>query len=192
MSPVEILVNEHKIIVVGLDCLVKMVEEGIMMKKLRYLQAEELVNLFRNYADRWHHAKEETFLFEAMKAKKLKELDGHVNDLSGEHTKGRSFVKGMFDSFREAAHGDMAEVMNFAKHARNYLDLLRGHILKEDKVIFPVFDKHLTDDDNKKLLELFATVRLEGHNIMADIDSQYRESARSLAFVFNIPVEGRI
>ncbi len=190
MTSIELLISEHRNIEIVLDALAKMVEEGMMMKKLRFLQAEEILDFITNYADRWHHGKEEVHLFAVMKDKKDKTTDDYIIDLNSEHDRGRACVKGMKTAFREAAHGDMAEVMNFAKNAREYLDILKGHIKKEDLIMFPYFAGLVTPGDEQRIQDLFKTVELNGVTDAAAVEKKYSEMAENLAFVFNIRREG--
>lgn len=184
MSPIELLINEHRYIVLVLDCLSKMVEESLTRKKLNFLRAEEVVDFFRNFADKWHHKKEEDILFKIMIERGLTGDSDYVADLTGEHEKGRSHVKGMDDAFREAAHGDMKEVMNFGRHAREYIDLLKGHILKEDRIVFPYVEEFFTDDDMHLLTDKFIKAGKEDDD--KDTETKYINIANSLALVYNI------
>lgn len=184
MSPLDLLVHEHRYIEIVLDCLSRMVEESLTRKKLNFLRAEETVDFFRNYADRWHHKKEEDILFKLMVEKdKIGETD-YVSDLTSEHEKGRSHVRGMNDAFREAAHGDMEDVMNFGRHAREYIDLLRGHILKEDRIVFPFVEKAFGADDLSSLEEMFRKAESKGQE--SGSQEKFSDTAIRLAQVYNI------
>ncbi len=186
MTMVEILINEHRVIERVIDCLAKIVDEGMMHGKINFLRAEEAIDFFRNFADEWHHKKEEDHLFPIMTERNIKGEDNfdHVADLMSEHEKGRSHVRGMDGSFREAAHGSMDEVMTFARHAREYIDLLRGHILKEDRVVFPLAEKEMTEEDRSRLQQALDKIISEDKG--TDTEKKYIDIAESLAMIYNV------
>lgn len=187
MKPTELLIKEHRVIEVVLDCLVKIIEQGISLHRLNFLRTEEAIDFFRNYADKWHHKKEEDHLFNMVESKNEKQGNEHIQDLKSEHEKNRGFVKGMDASFREAAHGDMKELMEFAKNAREYIDVIKGHIIKEDRIVFPYADEILSSHDQMKLEIAFKET--EETDVDNNTNEKYIEIAKKLAMVYNVPEE---
>jgi hemerythrin-like domain-containing protein len=150
------------------------------------------VNFFRNFADIWHHTKEENTLFVLMEKEGLKGAGGndYIRLLLSEHTIARGLVKGMNESFREAAHGDIEKVMEFSGYARDYIDLIKGHILKEDRIVFPFAMKNLRADVIENLANDFKTA--EGKVPTEHSGVVYRKMAISLSFVYNENIPERI
>ena len=184
MKPIELLMEEHRVIERALECLGRMVEEAIAARKLKFIPAENIVDFFSGYADRWHHAKEEDLMFPLAASRGIAWDFDHIADLKQEHVKGRGHVRGMADSFREAAHGSMEEVMNFARHAREYIDLLKGHILKEDRVVFPLIDRALGAEGHRALEASFQKVLEEDRG--KNTDRRYRDIVAELALIYNV------
>ena len=161
MKPTEILSGEHRIIEQVLDCLEKMAQKCEAEGRLDKTSAEQAVDFFRNFADRWHHGKEETYLFPAMEAKGFPRDGGPTGVILEEHEQGRAHVRGMAAAIEGAAAGKSEAVAEFVTHAQGYLDLLREHIEKEDYCLFELADQALTADDQKRLLQAFENVEHE-------------------------------
>jgi len=75
-----------------------------------------------------------------------------------ENEQGRAFVKGMADNVSEAAQGNSDALSKFTQNAHGYVQLLRAHIQKEDGVLFPMANKILSEDDQKRLMKAFEAV----------------------------------
>ena len=49
----------------------------------------------------------------------------------------------------------------FAEHARSYARLLRQHIGKEDKILYPMAEQVLTAEDDQHLVQAFEAIERE-------------------------------
>jgi hemerythrin-like domain-containing protein len=49
----------------------------------------------------------------------------------------------------------------FSENARGYISLLRQHIQKEDNVLYPMADKHLSPEEDGKLMDAFEQIERE-------------------------------
>ena len=123
--------------------------------------AEQALDFFRNFADRCHHGKEETYLFPAMEAKGFPRQGGPTGVMLSEHEQGRAHVRGMADAIDGATAGDSEAATQFVTHARGYVGLLREHIGKEDHCLFSMANQALTEDDQQRLLAAFENVEHE-------------------------------
>jgi len=184
MKAIEVLVEEHKRIVRGSECLGRMIAAAMPARRLKFLQAEAIIDFIASYADGWHHAKEENVLLPRVAARRPAWETDHIADLVQDHVKGRDCVRVMRESFREGAHGDAEETLRFCRAAQDYIDLIRMHIYKEDRVVFPLFERELGPDDACALDEAYAV--LEADPRFAGIDARYESVVRELEFVYNI------
>ena len=66
-----------------------------------------VVYLIRNYADGFHHAKEEKILFPALEVKGFSPHQGPVAVMLSEHIQGRNFVKGMAENIALYKKGNL-------------------------------------------------------------------------------------
>jgi hemerythrin-like domain-containing protein len=155
----KILSDEHKNIlkiieIMGDEC--DAIENGKEIDKEFF---EKVIDFIRNYADKFHHAKEEDILF--IEFNKLAEENPeslHCNPTSQmlvDHDQGREFVKGMETRLTE---NDNIRVI---RNARAYADLLREHISKEDDILYPMTDEALSANTKKEMLKKFNKIDIE-------------------------------
>ena len=184
MKPTEILKDEHRVIELVLDCLERMIEQAGLDQKLDGVSAKQAVDFFRNFADRCHHAKEETHLFPAMEAKGFPRDGGPAGVMRYEHDQGRAAVRGMNEAIDAAADGTVEALARFAEHGRRYIDLLRQHIEKEDHCLYPMADQAFSEQDQQDLLDTFQKV--ESDEIGTGTHEKYLQMANQLADRFGV------
>jgi hemerythrin-like domain-containing protein len=107
------------------------------------------VEFFRNYADRFHHAKEELVLFPAIVKKWGSASAGMVNTLVAEHAGNRVLITQMGDINMQNKDG----CRQFAKLAHRHGNNLRDHIFRENNDVFRAAQHAFTKDE---MLELMA------------------------------------
>jgi hemerythrin-like domain-containing protein len=184
MKPIEILMQEHRVIEIALGCLEAMVEKAGEEKRLEREPAEQIIDLIRNFADRCHHGKEEDRLFPAMVAKGVPSEGGPIGVMLMEHDMGREFVAQMANNIDKAANGDATSLQEFSEAAYGYINLLRSHIQKEDRILFPMADRIFDEDDQKKLLAEFAHV--ESDHMGSGTHERYLKLAETLAAKYGV------
>lgn len=137
MLPVEILINEHQLILQ----MVKIVKT----KKQRIVadnRAEPnfiftTVDFFRTYADKYHHGKEEGILFNELSQKTLSDVDEKImRELIMEHAYARRTVNSL-EQLKESYLSDSPGKLNSLLQMLDTLvELYPKHIEKEDKHFF--------------------------------------------------------
>jgi hemerythrin-like domain-containing protein len=121
----------------------------------------EAVDFVRNFADRCHHGKEEDNLFPRMEARGIPRDGGPLGMMLWEHDQGRAYVGAMAGAIDAYEGGDQSAARTIAENARGYVELLRGHIMKEDNVLFPMADGVLSADDQQELTARFEQIETE-------------------------------
>ncbi|MBI2355025.1 MAG: hemerythrin domain-containing protein [Deltaproteobacteria bacterium] len=99
------------------------------------------VDFIRNYADRFHHAKEEAVLFEAMIVNGMPRENSPVAAMLLEHEQGRGYVRALETAAAEARDGQTGREGIIAENALAYAMLLREHIDKEDNILYPLAER---------------------------------------------------
>ena len=135
------LVDEHKLIIRMLAVLERnalRTARGAYGNYRFYLDA---VDFIRHYADRFHHAKEEDILFEALVTNGMPRANSPVAAMLMEHDRGRAFVGAMERATNEALAGKPGRDAVIAENALGYLELLREHIGKEDGILYPLAER---------------------------------------------------
>lgn len=137
------LVNEHRLILRMLDVLERAARcterDGYVDCRL-YLEAVEFI---RQYADRYHHAKEEDVLFAALVKNGMPRENSPVAAMLMEHDQGRTFVADLESAVTAALAGEPGQAQRIADNALGYVALLREHIAKEDEILYPLAERIL-------------------------------------------------
>ncbi|HKL26873.1 MAG TPA: hemerythrin domain-containing protein [Desulfuromonadales bacterium] len=139
----QVMVKEHQLILRMIDLVEKnteLVEQGRFSDWQFYLDA---VDFIRNYADRFHHAKEEDVLFIELIKNGMPEKQSPIEAMHMEHDQGRAHVRAMEQAAQKALQGDAQQAAAIIEHARGYAALLRGHIEKEDTILYPLAERIL-------------------------------------------------
>ncbi len=135
---VTILMDEHRVIerVLGaLETFALGLQEG---QDAARGDLRDFADFFRNFADRCHHGKEEDRLFEAMKGHGFPADYGPLAVMLAEHTEGRRHVGALAALGEGTGPLTDEEKASAVTHALAYVPLLRGHILKEDNILYPM------------------------------------------------------
>jgi len=148
-KPTEMLSAEHQNILKLIAALEKecgALESGKPIDKAFFTKA---IDFIRNYADKFHHAKEEDILFVELCKDSV---DMHCNpteQMRHEHEIGRGFVKGMEEALNSGSRQKLIE------NAQGYAQLLQEHIYKEDNILYPMADEALNAQMQKSILNEF-------------------------------------
>ena len=141
---IEVLMNEHRLIeqVLGsLETFAAEVEGGLAPE--RPLLADYGA-FFRDFADACHHGKEEDILFQRMVERGFSRDSGPVAVMLYEHKVGRGHVS----AIRQAGQGEGAvsavETQLVLENAGAFVPMLRAHIQKEDRILYPMAMRLLT------------------------------------------------
>jgi hemerythrin-like domain-containing protein len=138
-TPTSTLREEHQVILRVLDVLERILERG-EKGDWDYDAMEECVAFFRLFADACHHAKEEDLLFPELEARGMPKDTGPIAVMLFEHQQGRALVAQMSKALPGVRTGEAESLARYENAARAYVELLRGHILKEDNVLFNMAD----------------------------------------------------
>jgi hemerythrin-like domain-containing protein len=94
-----------------------------------------------NYADRFHHAKEEDVLFDALVKNGMPRDNSPVGAMLMEHDQGRAYVRAMEAAVLEVLEGLPGREQVAVENALAYAELLREHISKEDCILYPLAER---------------------------------------------------
>jgi hemerythrin-like domain-containing protein len=127
---VKILYDEHDIIVQGIE-IAKKSKELIDKDSTQFEETvRKLIYFFRNYADKFHHYKEEEILFPAMAQKNEIIGEGIVQEMLDNHEDFRSLIKEIENNL------DAKQYINAYKVLSEYTDKLLDHIAAENDELF--------------------------------------------------------
>ena len=150
-----IMVEEHKLIlrmVALVEKNTELLEQGRFRNWQFYLDA---VDFIRNYADRFHHAKEEDVLFVELVKNGMPEKQSPIEAMHMEHDQGRAYVRAMEEAAQKALDGEAGQSVIIAENAKGYAALLRGHIEKEDDILYPLAERVLPEEVRERMLDAY-------------------------------------
>ena len=122
---------------------------------------DQLLTFFSVFVDKCHHGKEEQYLFPALEAAGVGNQGGPIELMLREHQQGRELVAAMRAAVSGLTAGDRAAASEFAKNAREYIQLLDQHIDKENNVLFPLAGQRLETGTLERLSEGFESIETD-------------------------------
>jgi len=134
-----------------------------------------VVKWISGFADKRHHAKEETLLFPALEVAGIPVRQGPVGCMLEEHEVGRDYVKKMRQAVLDSHQGIADAESAFVKAARAYINLLEQHIYKEDNILYHMADTYLSPEQQKQLEQACHAVEAEkGEEKLNQFDASLR------------------
>ena len=159
-KPIDVLMEEHRLIeqVLGsLESCAFAVDGGVTIE--RGLVAD-YSRFFRGFADVCHHGKEEEILFQRMIERGFPVEGGPLAVMLHEHTEGRARVSALSQIGQGEGELADAERKTLLVNANEFVPLLRQHILKEDRILYPMALRLLTDTELDQMETDFAAFAL--------------------------------
>lgn len=143
----EILMEEHRVIegvAASLLTFVGTLEEGTAERRATLAR---YVEFFRGFADGCHHCKEEDLLFVRMIEFNFPKEFGPLAVMNEDHKQARAFVSSLAEVSEARGPLSGEEIEKVRATAGAYVELLLGHILKEDNVLYPMAQQALPEAD---------------------------------------------
>lgn len=179
MNCIDILVDEHDNIRKIIKVIRKICFNLTKGMEVPYEDFEKIIEFIQNYADHYHHGKEEDMLFI--------EMDNELHDLIGEgpiqgmlieHNFGRGFVIDLQMSLKDHKDGNEEAIIDIIGNAMGYASLLTKHTNKEDNMIYKYATANLKEETLDRLDTEFKEFESCEENIK--IRDKYVEIANQL------------
>ncbi len=161
MQATQILSAEHRVIerfIAALDAAANRLEAGEVVRSGFFVDAARFI---RDFADGYHHAKEERVLFEAMARHGMSIDDGPIGMMLYEHERAREFTSGLRTAADALVQGDRSVADAVVDYARAWGELLTQHIYKEDNILFPMAAHAILPQDQDAILDEYGRVERE-------------------------------
>ena len=144
-DPVKILFEEHEIIVNAID-VAKQASSLIGKNDEQYEKTvRELIYFFRNYADKFHHHKEEEILFPEMIKKNEGLADGVIKEMLHNHEDFRERINKIEKYLDEKDH------LKAQQQLEHYTEALLDHIGAENDEVFQIAKTIFDADELQKI-----------------------------------------
>jgi hemerythrin-like domain-containing protein len=144
------LMNEHEAILSAIQIMGSMVATMETTASVDTKDIYDFIGFLKEFADKCHHGKEEGLLFPAMIKAGVLEKGGPISVMLAEHAQGRKLIQEM-----EASISTNVDLIKLAQAEKEYAYLLRNHIQKENRALFPMAENVLTESQLEKLYEGF-------------------------------------
>lgn len=105
----------------------------------------EFADYFRHYADAIHHGKEEVMLFREMERAGFQRDSGPLAVMLFEHGQGREAVAALAGLAKGSGGYAIADLARLREICDDFSQTLQNHIVKEDRVLYPLAMKKLPE-----------------------------------------------
>jgi len=149
MHATQALAQEHKVILFVLTALERSLDQAERTEVVPVRFLRQLLTFCRSFVDRCHHAKEERCLFPCMEQRGVAREGGPIGTMLEEHQQGRVLVARIAEQLDRYERGN-ARPTDVFNPCREYLDLLRQHIDKENQMVFPAAEAVMDRRDDEE------------------------------------------
>lgn len=147
----------------GILRLIAVMEQMILNISTNATHMEMVLGLVREFADGFHHTKEEHHLFPLLVKKGFSFQQGPVAIMIQEHEQGRKYMAGMAEGIKDYKNGNRSALAAVYRNMQGYTDLISVHIRKENNVLFRMADRMLTAGEQTQLLGKFKDMEAVGY-----------------------------
>ncbi|MGF7184343.1 hemerythrin-like domain-containing protein [Desulfitispora alkaliphila] len=165
MNPIQILVDEHVHIKKVLKAIRKHCLDVVEGKRVDPELLRDVIDFVRNYADKYHHQKEEDYLFNKIEqVENYQKNTGPIVGMLLEHDLGRSYISNLEEAIKKHETGFKDAKLDIVANAIAYVNLLTDHIHKEDNVIYQMGEKVLDKEILQSLEQTFTEIEANEEN----------------------------
>ena len=189
MSAIEILEDEHKVIlrmVKVLTALHGRLESG---DDVDAATLTDILDFFRAFADKGHHAKEEDILFPTLEKNGVRPQGCPIGTLKNEHKQGRALMAALNDAIGKYTSGDSIARLAISTTIKGAIDLYTDHIWREGYLLFPMTKKVLSKSELEGLTENFCKVETR---FGSDFHHKYEQIVERLEKSFPVNNKGGV
>ncbi len=175
---ITLLQYENGVIRQVLDCLKVILEKGLPVKHQD--SAVEIQDFLNEYMDRFHHQKEERFIF-PFSSKSSNELPEITKELLADHDTARALLARMAATID---NGSIVEERDFKEAGIDLVKHVTDHISEEEDTAFPRFEDIISIEEDGTLAERFQDF------VLMEFDEDYPRRSEEKAFKIENQVLG--
>lgn len=155
MTGVDRLFDEHPVIMSVVDAFSAFVDDLESKVGENREKLAQMMTFFREYADLFHHEKEESILLPALVHAGLRWDNGVIAEVRKDHEVERSMLQSLRHSSLQSSAWSLVEKQRVIDVCRHFVEFMRQHIDKENDQLRPLLDEKL---DAKGRAELDANL----------------------------------
>jgi hemerythrin-like domain-containing protein len=164
LDAIDILINEHVYIKKVLSAIENDCEQLVEGKDISIGFYRDVIDFVRNFADKYHHKKEEKRLFNVMGEKDENLRNGPIMGMMLEHDIGRNYIRNLEQALNEYENGNKKKKAHIIANALSYVIMLQKHIEKEDTTIYMVARRSIDNETQKAMAEEFEEIETDQDN----------------------------
>lgn len=148
MFTTDLMLDEHKNILRFCDAITNACTGLVAGNKPEIVDFRDGIRFVREYADQYHHAKEEKILFVEMTAHLGEVAERMIKfGMLAEHNIARFYIASLEEALNEYEKTESdSSKMWIIVNAMSYVSLLRRHIDRENAAVYPLAEKSLSQD----------------------------------------------
>lgn len=148
-NPIQLLFDEHDLIISAAET-ARQTEDFIGVDNERYVKiVGDLILFFRNYADKYHHYKEEEILFPEMCKQNELLKEGIVQEMLGNHDDFREMLANIEKSLTAKEYQTANKIL------QQYVEMLLDHIAVENDELFQIAESLFDENELERIYFLF-------------------------------------
>jgi len=155
VNAIEILVEEHHLILRGLDLLTTAAERIVRNQRPPREFFEKAVSFTLNFTNKFHHYKEEIVMFGMLAQKHQGEIDAEIERLRNQHHSLHDYMNEISKSLDAYTEDVQSEVRRLHRNLSDYIETLRRHVNAENRIFYPLVEKALSEDEMRWLKQEF-------------------------------------
>lgn len=153
--PTHLLRHEHRVIEQALRALDGMCLRLKAGDKSPAASLSQALEFIRNYADRYHHFREEEYLFPALKQCGLEE-GGALAFLRAEHIRERELLAELENALQIYRSDQAVGIEPFLEIVDRFRQHLTRHMQQEDSLLFRLAEDMLDEETKRELMQHLA------------------------------------
>jgi hemerythrin-like domain-containing protein len=151
---VQIILDEHlsiAAVVYTLRYLARGISDG---KEPDFQLLRAILDYIVEYPDRWHHPKENLYLFRVLRSRNKKSAK-LIDELKHEHVQCDDLITRLKENLVLFAQGDQMARARFLEAVERYAHFQWAHIRKEEDLLLPMAEQALTVEDWEQIASAF-------------------------------------
>ena len=161
MTGTDDLRAEHRAVGRMLDIMDEVAGSARRGERVSLEDLSGVVDFLRVFVDTCHHSKEEELLFPAMRAERIPGADDVIAGLHADHVRGRDAVSRIALSAASPDAADGSTRAELVEAISGYTQLLRAHIVREERDCFDLADRELPPVVQERLNEGYERIERE-------------------------------
>ncbi len=177
MTATENLISEHKDIIELLGIMSK-ISKNILSNDVFYTNdVEDILDFLKHFIEKSHHRKEDIF-YPILSKTEMPNDREELSVMLYEHALARNFLKDINNCVVNCKIGNSFSQELLAESMMKYVFLIKNHIKKEEKIIFPMANKVLTQEEQTEINKQFE--KIEESIIHHDLHEHYHRLLEKL------------